>query len=146
MRSHGEAGANKTRLYSIWRGIINRCSDRNNKNFHQYGGRGIVVCAEWRCGYEPFRDWALQSGYRPDLTIDRKDNDGPYSPSNCQWATRLEQNRNKRSCRPVVRSDGLTFSTISAARESVGGAWDSKIVAVCRGRRSTAYGYGWQYL
>lgn len=144
-RTHGESGQNRTRLYGIWRGIIGRCNDPNNKNFKHYGARGIVVCGEWRNSYEPFRDWAVASGYRSDLTIDRIDNDGPYAPANCRWATQQEQNRNKRSLRPVVRSDGLIFQSIAEARESVGGAWDSKIVAVCRGRRKVAYGYGWRY-
>mgnify|MGYP000409137109 CR=1 FL=1 len=83
-------GGCKTRLYSIWRNMLDRCNNPKNKEYHRYGGRGIIVCAEWETDFSSFREWALSSGYQDNLTIDRIDNDLGYAPSNCQWLTRAE--------------------------------------------------------
>jgi len=92
-RTHGET---HTRLYNIWRSMRARCYNTSHRFYKHYGGRGIAVCDEWRNSYEAFRDWAFSNGYTPDLTIDRKDNDGNYEPQNCHWATMSDQNRNRR--------------------------------------------------
>lgn len=89
---HGGAG---TRLYSIWKGMRARCNNPNHTRYNDYGGRGIRICAEWD-DFAAFRDWALANGYRDDLTLDRKENDGNYCPENCRWATYLEQRHNRR--------------------------------------------------
>lgn len=92
-RTHGET---HTRLYTIWRGMRQRCENANRKHYSDYGGRGITVCPEWDESYEAFRDWAVSNDYRDDLTIDRIDNDKGYFPENCRWVTMSVQNANRR--------------------------------------------------
>lgn len=85
----------KTPLYRRWDCIKRRCADTRPDKWRRYGARGITVCEEWRNSFEAFRDWALTHGYKPELTIDRIDNDKGYSPDNCRWITPFEQNRNQ---------------------------------------------------
>ena len=83
------------RLYGIWRNMKSRCLNRNTPKFRNHGGRGITVCDQW-LGYLNFHEWAINHGYNDDLTLERKDNDGNYEPSNCIWATYHQQNLNTR--------------------------------------------------
>jgi len=84
----------KTRLYKTWLDMKQRCVNPNNGGYQYYGGRGIKVYNEW-LDYIVFRDWALANGYKPDLTIDRKNNNGNYEPNNCWFITQKENNRNQ---------------------------------------------------
>lgn len=85
------------RLYRIMTGMKDRCYNPNATGYKNYGGRGITICDEWRNDFFAFRDWAYANGYAEGLTIDRIDNDKGYCPENCRWATKAEQNRNKRT-------------------------------------------------
>ena len=89
-------GGSKTRLYKIYRGIIDKTEYPSSNNYSNYGARGIKMCEEWRKDFSIFRDWALSHGYADNLSIDRIDNSKGYEPSNCRWATAIEQAHNKR--------------------------------------------------
>ena len=89
-------GMSHTRLYRIWDNIRGRTLRPSNTYFKNYGGRGIKLYAPWQ-EFVPFMEWALSSGYTDELSIDRIDNDGPYSPDNCRWVSHKDQDRNKRT-------------------------------------------------
>lgn len=84
-----EHGLSKTRLYSIYSGMKQRCYNPNNQHYQWYGAKGITICDEWMVenGLQNFIEWSLNHGYEEHLTIDRKENDKGYSPNNCQWVT-----------------------------------------------------------
>ena len=90
-KTHGKTG---TAEYIIWSGMRQRCNDANNPVYHHYGGRGITICDRWG----RFDLFLKDMGNRPSskYSIDRINNDGNYEQSNCRWATRIEQSRNKR--------------------------------------------------
>jgi hypothetical protein len=84
--------------YKTWIGMIQRCTNQAAPHYDTYGGRGITVCEKWR----NFIQFLKDMGERPEgLTLDRKNTNGNYEPDNCQWSTRKEQGRNRRSNRMI---------------------------------------------
>lgn len=100
LSQHTTHGYSKTRLYYVWRDIINRCENKNVDEYKWYGALGVKLCDEWH-DFAKFREWAMSSGYDPDAprgkcTIDRINPYGNYEPSNCRWVSMSVQARNKR--------------------------------------------------
>lgn len=97
MVTHGKTG---TRLYTVWEGMKARCRNKNHEAYHNYGGRGISICDEWK-DFSAFEKWALENGYnenakRGECTIDRINVNGNYEPSNCRWVDMKTQASNRR--------------------------------------------------
>lgn len=90
--THGDSA---TRLYNIWKVMRRRCLTVTNRDYPNYGGRGILIHKDWD-SFSGFKEWAVNNGYEEDLTIDRENNDGNYEPNNCRWTTNTIQNRNTR--------------------------------------------------
>ena len=119
-RSHGKRASS---VYAVWNAMLQRCCNSQNKQFSQYGGRGIGVCPRW----QTFAEFYTDMGSPPEgMTLDRKDNDKGYCKDNCRWATSSEQARNRRSNNMVTYSGttkcltewaealGTTYSTLKA--------------------------------
>lgn len=83
-----------TRLYHIWNGMKQRCSNPKAIGYRYYGGKGVTVCQEWQNSFQAFYDWAVANGYDDNLSIDRRDANGHYCPENCRWTTSKEQQNN----------------------------------------------------
>lgn len=94
-------GMSKTSEFNIWGLIIDRCTNPKSPAYHNYGGRGISICDEWRTSFMQFLS---DMGPRPSKKheIDRIDTNGNYSPENCRWTTSLENNRNRRNNRLIT--------------------------------------------
>lgn len=101
---HGDTNHNGaiSREYVCWRSMRSRCSNRNNKSWDRYGGRGIKVCERWEKSFENFlADMGRKPS--PEHSIERMENSSNYEPGNCKWATRSEQMKNRRPCQPRDR-------------------------------------------
>lgn len=100
---HGQGRrGHKHPLTRVWSMMKTRCYNHNFHQYTDYGGRGIRVCETWMQSFKQFFDWAIASGWERGLTIDRINCDGDYSPDNCRFVTRTENNRNKRNKKLTV--------------------------------------------
>ncbi len=128
-------GLSKTSEYNIWRGMIKRCIKLNNKNYKDYGAKGITICQRW---LESFENFIEDMGMKPskEHSIDRIENDGNYEPNNCKWSTDLEQANNRSNNIQVI--DIITneeYSSISSAARSINmkvKTLHNKLTGVCK--------------
>ncbi len=116
-RTHGHTANGKfSKEYASWNGAKSRCFRKKDAMFKNYGARGITMCGQWKKSFESF---LKDMGNCPDgMTLDRINNDGNYEPGNCRWATRTEQNNNKRNNHRI--SFGGKAMTISEWATNIG--------------------------
>jgi hypothetical protein len=128
---HGMSKA-KSKLYYIWSTMRKRCNGENSKQFADYGGRGIYISEEWN-DFTKFQEWSHHNGYQEGLTLDRINNDGPYSPENCRWVDMVVQSNNtRRNVRATIRGVTRTISE------------HSKIYNIKQATMSYRYRQGWR--
>lgn len=115
LTTHGMTAGAVSREYSVWNMIVQRCRNPKVKNWMDYGGRGITVCDSWL----KFENFYADMGPRPGsgYSIDRRDNEDGYHKSNCRWATRMEQNKNKRNNR-IIEAFGKRQHLAEWARQA----------------------------
>lgn len=109
-------GLSKHPLYGTWWSMKERCYSAKHPSYDNYGGRGIKISSEWFDDFISFYDWAIKNGYKEGLSIDRIDNDGDYSPRNCQWIT-IAENTAKANKETVRRKTKYTYWGLSPAKE-----------------------------
>jgi hypothetical protein len=98
------------RFYNTWTGMLSRCYSKKNIGYKNYGGRGISVCKAWREDYMAFHNWALKR-WKEGHTLDRRNNDGNYTPYNCRYATPKQQQNNRRVNRRIrIRKSTKTLA------------------------------------
>lgn len=101
--SNWRGGKTKHELYDVYMDMLGRCRRPTHHAYARYGGRGIAVCERW---VDDFWNFVADMDPRPPgLTLDRINNDGPYSPDNCRWATYKQQSDNSRRRPPQRRDD-----------------------------------------
>lgn len=107
-------GKSKSKIYKVWCGMLQRCNNKKNSYYKNYGGRGIVVCDSWS-DFSVFYDWAIKNGYKYGLTIERVDNNKGYCPDNCVFITKSEQSKNRRA-NYSVNIDGSVMCLYDACK------------------------------
>ena len=108
-------------LYSVWQGMKGRCNNPSNKHYYNYGGRGIKVCDAW---LNDFKKFVEDMGEKPNgYSIDRINNNGDYTPGNCKWSTKKEQQRNRRVTKSII-IEGKTY-LVCAIAEKYGFKFDT---------------------
>lgn len=152
-RSHGEATRGRpTKEYRAWAAMIRRCYDAGQKFYRNYGGRGITVCDRWR---ESFDAFLADMGRAPSgrHTVDREDNDKGYEPSNCRWATRIQQARNTRRNRLLTLNGetmtlgewsartGIHYVTLISRLDRLGWSLEKTLSTPARIKRSSGHSH-----
>lgn len=125
-------GMSKTPEYRVWSRIRQRCHNKKHDSYKNYGGRGITVCDKWNNNFIAF---FLDMGKRPSdkHSIDRIDNDLGYFPNNCRWATKRQQDNNRRDNRRINTPNGIM--TLANAERSFG---------ICQDVLSARIRLGWK--
>ena len=128
----------KQKLYIVWMNMHKRCKDVNHPRHHRYGGRGISICQEW-LDVNKFREWAINNGYKPGLTLDRTNNDGNYGPDNCRFVTYSVNNSNqsKRKPKGCIAKEGKKYYvrvTEKGKRKSIGSFTEIEQAKECLGK------------
>lgn len=148
LKTHGKTG---TAEHRIWKGMVSRCHNKNVHNYKDYGGRGIYVCDRWRITGGGFMAFLTDMGERPsdEHSIDRIDNNGPYSPDNCRWADKETQVNNKQDSRKIEHNGqvktlaqwakviGLTRKSIALRLDRGWSISDALTIPKQRSRRKT---------
>lgn len=98
-----------TKLFNVWQSMKQRCYYKKHKDYNNYGGRGIIVCDNWKSDFENFYNWAINNGYKNNLQIDRINVNGNYEPSNCRFVPAKTNSVNKRNTR-YIEYKGITKS------------------------------------
>lgn len=111
-----------TPIHRVWSGMNERCYNSAHKQYHNYGGRGIRVCKQWRSNFLAFFKWATKHGYEHGKVIDRNNNNAGYSPSNCSFTDRPESTWNSRTTK-------LTPNKVKAIRTRVAAGEMQKTLA-----------------
>ena len=155
MKTHGKTN---TRLFRIWQGMKDRCSNLNNPEYKYYGGRGVRVCDEWVNDFEAFEQWSMSNGYADSFVIDKdikcaelKLEIKIYSPQTCLWVTPTENTfeANKVKVKEVYQYD-LNNNFIAKYASQSEAHRQTKISQgnigqALRGERETAGGFRWKY-
>jgi len=142
-------------LYAVWNGIKQRCYNPKRKDYHNYGGKGITMCDEWKDDFNSFYVWCLSNGWEHGLEVDkdvlcRELNIAPaiYSPSTITFLTGSQNSleaRGKQVTQYTLQGEELaTFESVTSAKKYIG-TTSSSIAACCRDEAHTAHGFIWKY-
>lgn len=128
-KKHGQSGS---KLYDVWAAMKQRCYNPNNKDYKNYGNRGISMSTSWRNNFSEFEKWAHQNGYQERLSIDRINYNGNYEPNNCRWTNPTVQANNtrknvviefrgkKHTVAEWAKILGITYSTLEGRLNNYG--------------------------
>jgi hypothetical protein len=103
-------------LADVWHNMKKRCYSSKWPEFHRYGGRGITICDEWLNDLPAFYNWAINNGWAKGLELDREENDGNYSPSNCRFITG-KANSNNTSLNVIIEYEGIKYTKTQLAEK-----------------------------
>jgi hypothetical protein len=115
-KSNYKNGLRKHPLYSVWANIKQRCLNKKQPKYNDYGGRGIIICKEWENSFEIFYKWCLDNNWKKGLEIDRLDNNGNYDSGNCRFVNR-SQNMNNTRYNTIINYNNETKTLAEWAKE-----------------------------